>query len=338
MKIIGTGKALPSLSVTNDMLAEFLDTSDNWISTRTGIKERRLLSKDNLLGLTTDASRLALENAGITAADLDYIICSNVANKYVTPALSCILQGEINATCPCIDINGACAGFIYALDIAESFLQTKPYVNNVLVVCAEEPSRFTNWKERSTSVLFGDGAAAVILSKGDDLKSALLTTTSNVDALYYQRDLEDSPYVEKKIDAAPLVMNGKDVFKLAVASSVADISEVVEKAGLTFKDIDYFMLHQANIRIIDAICNQLQQPEEKFPHNIERYGNTSSASIPILLDEMNRDGRLKEGSKIVLSAFGAGFTTGACVIEWSKSSNEKTEKKYRSCLEVESAI
>lgn len=316
MKILGTGRALPSLSVTNDMLASFLDTSDSWISTRTGIKERRLLSTDDLIELSTEASKNALKNANMNAADIDFIICSNVANAYVTPALSCILQGNINATCPCIDINGACSGFIYALDIAESYLQTKKNINNILIVCAEEPSRFTNWKQRDTSILFGDGAAAVVVSRGNNLKAINLTTSSKVDALYYQRKLEDTPYEEKNEGSGPLVMQGKDVFKLAVTSSVSDIETVMNMAQVTPKDVKYFVLHQANIRIIDTIRQQLNQPEEKFPHNIERYGNTSSASIPILLDEMRQSKQLKNGDLLVLSAFGAGFTTGACVIEW----------------------
>ncbi|MDD4847826.1 MAG: ketoacyl-ACP synthase III [Bacteroidales bacterium] len=319
MKILGTGKALPTLSVTNDMLAQFLNTSDTWISTRTGIKERRLLSKEDLIDLSTIASEQAIQDAHLKVSDIDFIICSNVANTYVTPALSCIVQGNINATCPCIDINGACSGFIYALDIAESYLQAKKEIQNILIVCAEEPSRFTNWKERDTSVLFGDGAGAVVVTRGNNLKSINLTTSSKVDALYYQRKLEDTPYEEKNEGNGPLVMQGKDVFKLAVTSSVSDIETVMNKANVKPENIKYFVLHQANIRIIDTIRQQLNLPEEKFPHNIERYGNTSSASIPILLDEMRKDDQLKNGDLLVLSAFGAGFTTGACVIEWSEN-------------------
>lgn len=319
MKILGTGKAMPSLSVTNDMLSQFLDTSDNWISTRTGIKERRLLSKEDLIELSTEASNNALLDAKLNASDIDFIICSNVANSYVTPALSCILQGNINATCPCIDINGACSGFIYALDIAESYLKTKENIHNILIVCAEEPSRFTNWKERDTSVLFGDGAAAVVVSRGNNLKAISLTTSSKVEALYYQRKLEYTPYEEKNEGNGPLVMQGKDVFKLAVTSSVSDIETVMNMAQIKSEDVKYFVLHQANIRIIDTIRQQLNQPEIKFPHNIEKYGNTSSASIPILLDEMRKSNQLKNGDVLVLSAFGAGFTTGACVIEWSEN-------------------
>lgn len=316
MKILGTGSAVPELIVTNNMLAEFLDTSDEWIQTRTGIKERRLLSSEDLTELSTKASNNALENAGITAEDLDFIICSNVANNYVTPALGCIVQGEIGANCPTIDINAACTGFIYALDIAESFFRSKNDINNILILCAEEPSRYTNWQERDTCILFADAAAAVVVTRGDNLKATYLHTSCKVEPLYYQRALEPTPFNKKEEGNAPLIMNGRDVYKLAISSSVTDIKAVLKKAEITADDVDKFILHQANIRIIDTIRIKLNQPEEKFPHNIEHYGNTSSATIPLLMDELNRAGKLKKGEILVLSAFGAGFTTGACVLEW----------------------
>lgn len=316
MKIIGTGSAMPSLSVTNDMLSEILETSDEWISTRTGIKQRRILSEETLTSLAVEASKRAIENAGLTPADLDYILCSNVVNNFVTPSLSCILQGEIGAQCPSIDLNAACTGFIYALDIAESFIKTDR-AENILIICAEEPSRMVNWKERNTCVLFGDGAAAVVVSKGEAFKGFHITTQSKVDALYYQRKLEYNPYVSRDDGDAPLIMNGRDVFKLAVSSSVSDIRNVLEKANLNADDIKYFLLHQANIRIIDTIRDFLKQPEDKFPHNIEYYGNTSSASIPILLDELREKNKFSKGDLLLFSAFGAGFTTGACILEWT---------------------
>ena len=316
MKIIGTGSALPELLVTNDMLAQFLDTDDHWITTRTGIHQRRMISKESLKELAVKAAKNALEDASLSAADLDYILCSNVANNYVTPALSCMIQGEIEASCPCLDLNGACAGFIYALDIAEAFLNSYQD-KNILIVCAEEPTRFVNWNERNTSILFGDGAGAVVVTKGTNMKALTLTTTCKVDALYYRRLLEDTPYAANAESTEPMVMNGKEVFKLAVSASVADINKVMTEAHVTSNDVSYFLLHQANIRIIDAIRENLHQPAEKIPHNIEKYGNTSSASIPILMDELSRAHKIKSNSLLVLSAFGAGFCTGACVIEWS---------------------
>lgn len=317
MRIIGTGSAMPSLTVTNDMLSEFLDTSDEWISSRTGIKERRIISSESLRELGVAASQRAIQDAGIEATDLDFIICSNVINNFVTPALSCVIQGDIGATCPAVDINAACSGFLYGLSMAESFLATGKG-DHILVLCAEEPSRLVSWKERNTCVLFGDGAAAAVVSRGEGMRSIHLSTKSNIEPLYYQRKMEYNPFVTNPDADAPLIMNGKDVFKLAVSSSTKDINFVLDKAGLNPDDISYFILHQANMRIINSIRDFLRQPDEKFPHNIEKYGNTSSASIPILLDEMYRDGLLKKGDLLVLSAFGAGFTSGACVLEWNK--------------------
>ena len=316
MRIIGTGSATPKLVVTNKMLENFLDTSDEWIQTRTGIVERRLLTTEDLTELATKASQNAIKDAGISASDLDFIICSNVANNYVTPGLGCILQGEIGASCPTIDINAACTGFIYALDIAESFFKAKEDINNVLIICAEQPSRYTNWRERDTCILFADAAAAVVVTRGGNLKATHLTTTCKVEPLYYQRALEPTPYNLKPEGNAPLVMNGKDVYKLAISASISDIKAVLKKAEITADEVDKFVLHQANIRIIETIRLKLNQPEEKFPHNIQHYGNTSSATIPLLLDELKKSGALKEGETLVFSAFGAGFTTGACVIKW----------------------
>lgn len=316
MKIIGTGSALPSLTVTNKMLSEFLDTNDTWIFTRTGIKKRRIISTETLLDLAVAASKKAIKKAGLKATDIDFIICSNVANNYVVPSLSAMIQGEIKATCPCFDINAACTGFIYASDIAETFLQTKR-AKNILIVCAEEPTRFCNWKERDTSVLFGDGAGAVVVTAGDDMKSIRLTTTSNTDVLYYSRTLESTPYLNNNEQTIPLVMHGRDLFKIAVSAAVEDINIVLDQAGITAENVDYFLIHQSNKRMIDSIRHTMEQSVHKFPHNIEKYGNTSSASILILMDEMSRKSQLKKGDTLVLSAFGGGFTSGAMVITWN---------------------
>lgn len=315
MKIIGTGSAHPSLTVTNDMLEKFLDTSNEWIMTRTGIRQRQIISNEKLEDIAAVAAQNALDNAGVLASDIDFIICSNVVNEYITPALSCIIQGRIGAGCPCIDLNGACAGFIYALDIAEAYFSTKR-VKNILIVAAEEPTRMVDWTQRNTCVLFGDGAGAVVLTQGDNVKSIRLSTSSKQDALYQQRKLESTPFINKEEPDGPLVMHGQDVFKMAVSASLRDITGVIADGHLTENDIDHYLLHQANIRIIDTIRTSLKQDKKKFPFNIDKYGNTSSASIPILLDEMNKDNLIKNGDKLVLSAFGAGFTTGACLLYW----------------------
>lgn len=315
MKIIGTGSAIPKKIVTNDMLSEFLDTSDAWIYPRTGIKHRHVISDEKLEDLAAEAAVKALENAGMKAEELDYIICSNVVNEYVTPSLSCIIQGAIGATCPCLDINCACAGFMYALDIAESHYKAGR-VKNVLIVCAEEPTRMTSWKDRNVCVLFGDGAGAAVLSEGDNIKGVKLSAASATDKLYQIRTLEPTPYITKEEQSISLQMKGQDVFKFAVKASSGDIRYLLDKLGMTADDVDHYLLHQANIRIIRAIEEYLGQPESKFPTNVETHGNSSSASCAILLDECNRNGVIKRGETIAMSAFGAGFISGAVVMEW----------------------
>ncbi|MDR2970463.1 MAG: beta-ketoacyl-ACP synthase 3 [Bacteroidales bacterium] len=315
MKIIGTGSELPSLAVTNEMLSEILDTNNEWISTRTGISQRRIISEESLTELAVSASKKALKNANLEAKDIDFIICSNTVNNYVLPGLSCIVQGELGAHCPCIDLNSACSGFIYALYMAAAYLDMGK-VKNILIVCAEEPSKMVDWHARDTSVIFGDGAGATVVTQGKNLKSIHLTTTCAIEPLYYQRELEYNPYTHKQ-EFKPLVMNGKDVYKMAVNASVQDINTVMKEAHVTQKEISFYLLHQANVRIIETIRDFLGENEDKFPKNIHKYGNTSSASIPILLDEMNMNGQLKDGDILVMSAFGAGFSTGACVMEWS---------------------
>ncbi|MBR4028567.1 MAG: ketoacyl-ACP synthase III [Alistipes sp.] len=317
MKIIGTGSAHPTCKVTNTMLEQFLETSDEWITERTGIKERLVISSEKLEDLAVIAANKALEDANLKASDIDYIICSNVVNEYVTPALSCIIQGKLGATCPTVDINAACAGFLFALDMADDKLNAKK-AKNILIVCAEEPSRMVSWQNRSTSVLFGDGAGAAVVTEGDALKAIRLTTSSLAEVLYYQRKLEPTPYISKEENFEPLVMKGREVFKHAVTSSCRDIRKLLNQTGLEPEDVKYYVLHQANLRIIESIRNFLGVDKERVPHNVDRYGNISSAALPALLDELNRAGKLQKGDKLVFSAFGAGFTTGACIIEWAK--------------------
>ena len=315
MKIAGTGSALPKKIVTNDMLSEFLDTSDEWIRSRTGVVSRRVISDERLEDLAIEAAKKALDNAGMTASELDFIICSNVVNEYVTPQLSCIIQGGIGASCPCIDINCACAGFIYAIEIAESFHRAGK-VKNVLVVSAEEPTRMTDWSDRRTCVLFGDGAGAAVLTPGDNIKSIKLSAASATDKLWQYRLLHPTPYVTKDEVDVPLQMKGQDVFKFAVKAAGKDISRTLNEMQITSDDVDFYLLHQANIRIIHAIRDYLEQPQDKFPVNIEDHGNSSSSCCPILLDECNRKGLFKSGDLIAMSAFGAGFVSGAMLFEW----------------------
>ena len=315
MKISGTGSALPKKIVTNEMLSQFLDTSDEWIRTRTGVLSRQVISDEKLEDLAAEAAMKALDNAGMKAEELDFIICSNVVNEYITPQLSCIIQGAIGATCPCIDINCACAGLVHALEIAESFYQAGR-VKNVLIVCAEEPTRMTDWSDRRTCVLFGDGAGAIVLTPGDNIKSIKLSAASATDKLWQYRTLQPTPYITKEEVSTPLQMKGQEVFKFAVTAATKDIKRALDETGIEASQIDHYLLHQANIRIIKAIQHFLEQPAEKFPTNVEDHGNSSSACCPILLDECNRKGLLKKGDMIAMSAFGAGFVSGAVIFEW----------------------
>ena len=314
MKIIGTGSVLPKKIVTNEMLSQFLDTSDEWIVTRTGVRSRHVISDEKLEDMAIGAAQKALADAGISAADLDYIICSNVVNEYITPQLSCIIQGGIGAACPCVDINCACAGFIFALDLAESHYKAGK-VKNVLIVCAEEPTRMPDWTDRRTCVLFGDGAGAAVLGPGDNIKSIKLSSVSATDKLWQMRRLQPTPFITKEEEDVPLQMKGQDVFKFAVKAAEKDIRRTFEETGYAPDDVDHYLLHQANIRIVDSIRHNLDQPVEKFPVNIETHGNSSSSSCPVLLDECRKSGLLKTGELVAMSAFGAGFVSGAVLFE-----------------------
>ena len=317
MKIIGTGSALPEKVVTNEMLAGFLETSDEWITTRTGIHTRRLLSHETLRELAEKAALAAIASSGLRPEEIDYLICSNVANSYVSPSLGSIILGPLGCCCPTFDMNGACAGLVYSLDVADAFLKTGR-ARNILIVAAEQPSRFCNWHERATSVLFGDGASALVVTAGDGFLDFRLTGDSHTDVMYYKRSLEPTPYDRVEEKTMPLVMEGREVFRLAVESCIKDVDVLLERNGLQGSDIDLFLLHQANMRIIECIREHLEQPREKFPTNVQKYGNTSSASIGILIDELSRAGALKEGATLMLSAFGGGFVTAAALLKWSE--------------------
>ena len=320
MKILGTGSAVPKFTVTNDMLSDYVDTSDEWITTRTGIKSRQIITTERFEELAALAGQRAIDAAGLVPDDIDFIICSNVCNCYVTPSLASLVQGILGIkgpNCPTMDINSACAGFVYGLDICESFLATGR-ANRILYVCAEEVTRMVDWTQRETCVLFGDAAGAMVLTKGDNYLASKLTSTPMPDVIYYRLPCEPTPFeTGPGIDThMPMQLKGREVFRMAVTSAQRDIKDVVEKAGLQLADIDHYLLHQANMRIIDAIKQTFDLPQERFLHNIERRGNTSSASIPVLLDEKIREGVIKRGELMVFNGFGAGFVTSAAVVRY----------------------
>lgn len=315
MRILGTGSALPKKQVSNDDLSKFLDTSDEWIIPRTGIRSRHVISDELLEDLAVSAAEKALEDAGVGVSDIDLLICSNVVNEYVTPSLSCIIAAKMGLECPCFDINCACPGFIYAMDMADSYFRCGK-VKHVLVVCAEEPTRMVDWSDRATCVLFGDGAGAAVFGEGDNLKGVRLSAEPSPDKICECRKLLPTPYITKEENDMPMQMKGRDVFRFAVTTSARDINDILEKTGTPLEKVDFFMIHQANLRIIDGIRERIGVPAEKFPVNISDHGNSSSASCPILLDECNRKGMFKKGDILVFSAFGSGLLSATALIEW----------------------
>ena len=317
-RIIGTGSCLPETVVTNDDLSKIMDTSDEWISSRTGIRERRLVKEETTTSMSVTAAKRAMENAGVSAEDIELIIVGTITGDYVTPSTACEIQAAIGADkAVAFDINAACSGFMFALHTADAFFQAGIY-KTALILGAETLSKIMDWNDRSTCVLFGDGAGAAVV-RADE--TGLLAYDQGSDGakgkvLACQNRKNNNPLVENPMDLQYTSMDGQEVYKFAVTTVPASIKKVVEEAGLTIEDIDYFALHQANIRIIQSVAKRLKAPEEKFPTSLDHCGNISAASVPILLDEMNQKGMLKPGMKIVLSGFGAGLTWGSAVIEW----------------------
>ena len=315
LKIIGAGKGIPVKSVSNDDIAAFLDTSDEWIVSRTGIKSRYVCTGESLTDLSAAAAAQALENAGLTAENMDMIICSTLAGDFITPSLACCVSERIGAKCPAFDINAACAGFIYALEIASSFFASGR-AENILIVCSEMMSKHIDWNDRNTCVLFGDGSAACVVTKGSALKYINLSASADTSILNLPAAAGNSPFDGVKEDRGSLHMNGQEVFKFAVNTVESEMKRAMSALAMSPDQIDWFILHQANRRIIDFARTKLRRDEKKFPVNIGRYGNISSASIPLLLFEMLEDNRLKTGDTLFMSAFGAGMTSGSCVIVW----------------------
>lgn len=316
MRILSTGSALPKLTLRNDSLTEFLDTSDEWIRTRTGICSRQVLTDESLLELGTAAAQRALDMGCLSASDVDFLLCTTVRGDMVTPSMGCLLQAALGASCPALDLNGACAGFVYALDIADALLRAGK-AQRVLIVSVEGMTRLVDWADRSTCVLFGDGAGAVVVDGGEGFFRAHLTSSGNAVPLNILPDPGNSPFAIHPEAARSLYMDGQEIYKFAVSHSAGDLQFLARVCGLEMDQISHFLLHQANKRIVDAVRSRLRQPEDKFPTNVAIRGNTSSASLPILLDEENRKGRFHPGDLIAMSAFGAGLTTGACILEWA---------------------
>ncbi|MDR1664343.1 MAG: ketoacyl-ACP synthase III [Clostridiales bacterium] len=315
LKIIGTGKALPERTVTNDELAGMVDTNDEWIISKTGIKERRVCTWETAASLAEQAGRRAVERAGLALSEIDMLICATVSGDYVTPSLACCVLERLGVSCPAFDISAACPGFVYALDAADAYI-TSGKAKNILIVAAERMSRNLDWNDRATCILMGDGAGACVVTAGNALKYSRLWAAGEAGMLYVDSGTGNSPFADAPSPRGYIHMQGQQVFKFAVRAVESEIRLALEKLNMNAEAVDYFVLHQANKRIIDSARLKLKQPEAKFPVNIDRYGNLSAASIPVLLDEMLAEGKIAPGTALVLMAFGGGPTAGISVLVW----------------------
>lgn len=317
-RIIGTGSCLPETVVTNDDLAKIMDTSDEWIRSRTGIRERRLVKEETTTSMCVEAAKSALENAGIQAEEIDLIIVGTLTGDFVTPSTACEVQAKIGASkAIAFDVNAACSGFLFALHIAHAYLQAGVF-GNALILGAETLSKIMNWNDRSTCVLFGDGAGAAVLRREERgvLAFDLGSDGTKGHVLACRNRPNSNPLAANDPELDFVHMDGQEVYKFAVSTVPKSIGKVLEQAGLVPEDIAWFVLHQANIRILQSVAKRLKVAEEKFPISLDHCGNISAASVPILLDEMNRKGMLKKGDKLILSGFGGGLTWGTALIEW----------------------
>ncbi len=322
--IMGTGSALPARQVTNDELARFLDTSDEWISTRTGISSRPVCTTETLGQLAEQASRRALEAAGVNPSDLDLIIVTTCSPEHWTPAQACVLQKDLGATCPAFDLNGACAGFVFGLSVADGFF-TSGRARRILVCSAEQLTRCVDWNDRATCVLFGDGAAAVVLGAGGESPLYLdMTTQGDDEAIFGWMPAGNSPFDQASAnrveqDGLYMHMKGREVYKFAVSSIASEVQRLSQQTGVALTDIDHFVFHQANKRIIDAGVERLGIDPSKVIVTIGHTANVSSACIPLSLDRLARAGELKDGDLVALFGFGSGLVTGTCLLRWQTS-------------------
>ena len=317
-RIVGTGAYVPEQIATNDDLARIVETNDEWIRSRTGIGERRIATTETTSYMAAQAAKQALDQAGIAPEDVDLILLATSSPDYCFPNGACEIQEQIGAVNAAgYDISAACTGFVFALNTAHAFIQAGIY-RTALVVGADVLSKLLDWTDRGTCVLFGDGAGAVVVQAADrgvigvkmhsdGTKGGVLTCGSRTNGNFL---------LGKKPELGYMTMDGQEVFKFAVKKVPEIIKELLEENRTSLEEIRYFVLHQANYRIIESVAKRLKADISKFPANMERYGNTSGGSIPLLLDEMNRKGMLAPGDKIVLSGFGAGLTWGATLVEW----------------------
>lgn len=317
-KIIGTGSYAPTQVVTNDDLAKIVDTSDEWIASRTGIRERRIAVDEGTTDMAVKAARRAIDNAGVEVSEIDVIVLATTTADNCCPAGACQVQAELGADkAVAFDLVAACSGFLFGLNVVNAFIQTGVY-RTALVIGSDHLSKIVDWSDRGTCVLFGDGAGAAVIQASetgikhmvmgsDGMKGSILSCVARTGGNFLNGKTPELGYLQ---------MNGQEVFKFAVKKVPECVTQILDESGINIEEIKYFILHQANFRIVEAAAKRLHQPIDKFPMNMDKYGNTSAASVPILLDELNQEGKLKRGDKLVLAGFGAGMTWGAALMEW----------------------
>ena len=331
IRITGTGSALPGRIVTNKELEQLVETSDEWIRERTGIAERHVSVGETVVTLASEAARKALEQAGKRAEEIDLILVATCSPEQYLPCCACQVQADIGAVnALAFDVNAACSGFLFALNTADAYLRTG-LAKNALIIGSEVLSKLLDWTDRGSCILFGDGAGAVVVEQceasqgilGRSLHSdgtgggVLQCGARELTTPYAGTSAAKTDQNQPTDDREHFIqMDGQEVYRFATRRVPQCIEEALSDAGLAVPDIDMFVLHQANARIIDAVAKRLHADRDKFPTNLERVGNMSSASIPVLLDELNRQGKLHRGDRIVLAGFGAGLTIGACVMTW----------------------
>ena len=317
-RIIGTGSYVPEQIVTNGDLAKIVETSDEWIRSRTGIGARRIATADSTSHMAACAAQEALKQSGVKPEEIDLILLGTSSPDYCFPNGACEVQGMIGAVnAACYDISAACTGFVFALNTAHAFISSG-LSKTALVIGSDVLSKLTDWTDRNTCELFGDGAGAVVVKAdstgilgmnmhSDGTKGGVLTCGSRTNGNFL---------MGKKPELGYMTMDGQEVFKFAVKKVPECIRQVLDDSGVAAEQVKYFVIHQANYRIIESIAKRLKVSVDRFPVNMEHYGNTSGASVPLLLDEINRKGMLEAGDKIVFSGFGAGLTWGATLLEW----------------------
>ncbi len=323
VSIIGTGSYLPSRVLTNAELEKMVETSDEWITSRTGIKERRIAADDEFTSdLAANAAKAAIENAGIGAEEIDLIIVASITSDMFMPSTACLVQTKIGAKkAACFDISAACSGFLYAIEIAQQFITCQTF-NTILVIGADKLSSIVDWKDRNTCVLFGDGAGAAILrhrAHGHGVIATRLGSNGELaDLLQVPGGGSACPITAENAgqNLATIRMKGTETFKHAVNGMVESARQVLDDAGLDPEDLTCVIPHQANLRIINAVAERLELPIDRFMVNLDRFGNTSAAAVAIALDEANRTGRMKVGDYVLLVVFGGGLTWASSVIQW----------------------